>query len=134
MFGWVATLLCMKVDWNKKADYLGIAGSILCIVHCLVTPVLVMTSTLLKDDIVRTGFVGLDYVFIAVNVVAVWFATRHATSPVIKTALWGFLCLFSVALLFENNSRLFEYLTYAASAGLVLTHVVNLRQHRQHAH
>ena len=124
----------MKVDLDKKADYLGIVGSVLCIVHCLVTPVLIMTSTLLKNDLVRTSFVGLDYIFIGVNAVAVYFATRHATSPVIKTALWGFLGLFSVALLLESNSRLFEYLTYAASAGLVVTHVLNLRQHRQHAH
>ncbi len=124
----------MKVDLDKKADYLGIAGSILCIVHCLVTPVLIMTSTLLKDELVRTSFAGLDYAFIGVNIIAVYFATRHATSPIIKMALWGFLSLFSVALLLENNSRVFEYLTYAASIGLVLTHMANLRQHRQHVH
>lgn len=125
----------MKFDFlDKKADYLGIAGSVLCIVHCLLTPVLIMTSTLMKDTFVRTSVLGLDYIFIGVNIIAVYFATRHATSPAIKLALWGFLTLFAGALLLENTSRLFEYLTYVASVGLVLTHLLNLRQHRQHAH
>ncbi|MBC8153469.1 MAG: MerC domain-containing protein [Bacteroidetes bacterium] len=125
----------MKFDFlDKKADYIGIIGSVLCILHCLITPVLIMTSTMLKDDLVRTSVLGLDYLFIGVNMVAVYFATRHATSPAIKTALWGFLALFAGALLLESTNRLFEYVMYAASAGLVLTHLLNLRQHRQHAH
>ncbi len=125
----------MKFNFlDKKADYLGIAGSVLCIIHCLLTPVLIMTSTLLKDNLVRTSVLGLDYVFIGVNVMAVYFATRHATSPAIKMALWSFLALFAGALLLEHTNRVFEYLTYVASAGLVFTHLLNLRQHRQHAH
>lgn len=125
----------MKFDfWDKKADYLGIIGSVLCVVHCLLTPVLIMTSTLLKDDLVRRSILGLDYIFIGVNVLAVYFATRHAPSPAIKTALWSFLILFAGALLLESTNPVFEYVAYVASAGLVLTHLINLRQHRQHVH
>lgn len=133
--GRYVTALVMKFDfWDRKADYLGIAGSVLCIVHCLITPVIIMTSTFMKDDLVRTSVLGLDYVFIGVNIMAVYFATRHATSPAVKTALWSFLVLFAGALLLENTSRVFEYLAYVASAGLVFTHLLNLRQHRQHVH
>lgn len=125
----------MKIDFlNKKADYIGIAGSVLCIIHCLVTPVLILTSTLVRHDTLRLGFLSLDYIFIAVNIVAVYFATRHATSPGIKRALWGFLAVFATALLLEPVSIAFAYLAYAASAGLVLTHLTNLRQHRFHQH
>lgn len=127
----------MKLDdaIDKKADYIGIAGSVLCLIHCLAAPVLVMTSNLLRDDTLRAGFLSLDYVFIAVNIIAVYFATRHHSSSIIRTALWSFLLLFAIGLILEDVSPAFEYIAYAASAGLVISHLVNLRHHRLvHAH
>ena len=104
-------------------------------IHCLITPVLLMTSALLADDALRIGYLSLDYVFIGVNIVAVYFATRHAASPAIKRSLWGFLSLFTIAILLEDVSDAFEYLGYAASLGLVVTHFFNLRLGRaNHSH
>lgn len=126
----------MKEDFlSRKADYIGITGSVLCIIHCLVTPLLLMSSSLLKVDALRFGYLSLDYVFICVNIVAVYFATRHFASPIVKACLWGFLSLFTVAILLEDVNEVFEYVGYMASAGLVITHLVNIRFHRlQHAH
>lgn len=125
----------MKTDLlSSKADYIGITGSVLCIIHCLITPVLLMTTGLLQDHHLRFGFLSLDYIFIAVNIMAVYFATRHYAQPVIKRALWGFLALFAVGIMLEDVNEAFEYLGYAASAGLVVTHLINIRQHRQHQH
>ncbi|MFD2570054.1 MerC domain-containing protein [Spirosoma soli] len=126
----------MKTDLlSRKADYIGITGSVLCIIHCLVTPVLLMTTTVLQDEKLRFGYLSLDYVFIIVNILAVYSATRHYASPIVKKSLWGFLALFTAALLLEEASPVFEYLAYIASAGLVMTHLVNIRQHRlNHAH
>lgn len=122
----------MKFDFlSRKADYLGITGSVLCIVHCLVTPVLLMTTALLQDTAVRIGFLSLDYVFIGVNAAAVYFATRSHNVPAgIKRGLWGSLTLFAAAILLESYNPLFRYVAYAASAGLILTHLANIRQHR----
>jgi len=45
------------------------------------------------------------------------------------------LSLFGIALLLEDVSPVFEYLSYVASAGLVTSHLLNLRHHRAaHAH
>jgi hypothetical protein len=116
---------------RHRADYLGITGSVLCIIHCLITPVLVITSTLLNHDALRVGFLSLDYLFIGINIVAVWSASRHA-SRLIRLALWGFLSLFAVGLLLEDLHESFEYLAYAASAGLVAGHLLNIRYCRTH--
>ncbi|GAB3020413.1 hypothetical protein GCM10027185_16910 [Spirosoma pulveris] len=126
----------MKTDTlSRKADYIGITGSILCIIHCLVTPVLLLTSSVFQNSTLRVGYLSLDYVFIGVNIVAVYFATRHYAPPAIKRSLWGFLLLFSVALLLEDADPVFEYIAYTASAGLVITHLLNIRQHRvSHTH
>ncbi|GAB3249172.1 hypothetical protein GCM10027347_06070 [Larkinella harenae] len=126
----------MKSDiLNRKADYIGISGSVLCIIHCLITPVLLVSSSFLKNDTVRVGFLSLDYVFIGVNILAVYFATRHFTTPAIKMCLWFFLSVFAAAIMLEDVSETFEYIGYAASLGLVLTHLTNIRFHRlRHSH
>lgn len=125
----------MKTDlFSRKADYIGITGSVLCMIHCLVTPVLLMTTALMQDEHLRVGYLSLDYLFIGINVVAVYFATRHSASPAVRRALWSFLILFAFAIVLEDTSGFFRYAAYAASAGLVVTHLVNIRQHRQHQH
>lgn len=116
---------------RQKADYVGITGSVLCIIHCLITPILVMSSTLLNHDTIRVGFLSLDYLFIGVNIIAVWSASRH-TSRRIGIALWSFLLLFALGLLFEDVHEAFKYLAYAASLGLVTTHLANIRYCRTH--
>jgi hypothetical protein len=128
--------LPMKTDLlSRKADYIGITGSILCIIHCLVTPILLMTTTLLQDDKLRVGYLSLDYIFIAINILAVYSATRHYASPIVKKGLWGFLSVFAAAILLEDMSPAFQYVAYVASAGLVMTHLLNIRQHRlSHVH
>ncbi len=122
-------------DLSRKADYIGITGSILCILHCLITPVLLVSSSLLQDSPLRAGYLSLDYIFIGINTIAVYFATRHVVSVPVKRSLWGFLTLFSIALVLEHDMPVFAYVAYAASAGLVISHLVNIRQHRlTHAH
>ncbi|MCY7356416.1 MAG: MerC domain-containing protein [Rudanella sp.] len=116
---------------NRRADYMGIAGSVLCIIHCLITPILVMTSTLLNHQTLRIGFLSLDYLFITINMVAVWSASRHSSRP-IRLALWVFLALFAVGLLLEDVHEGFEYLAYAASIGLVVSHLLNIQYCRTH--
>jgi len=119
-----------------KADYLGITGSVLCIVHCVATPFLLLTVTWLRNDTLRSGFLSLDYVFVAINALAVFSATRHATTPAIKIVLWGSLTLFAGCLLLEEVSPLFGYGTYLASAGLIGGHIVSIRYcqtHHNHA-
>ena len=125
----------MKTDlFSRKADYIGITGSVLCLAHCLVTPVLLMTTTLMRDEHLRVSYLSLDYVFIGINIVAVYFATRANPSPAIKRALWGFLALFTIAILLEDMNETVQLISYAASAGLVMTHLINIRRHRlQHA-
>lgn len=116
---------------RQKADYVGITGSVLCIVHCLITPVLVMTSTLLNHDTLRVGFLSLDYLFIGVNMLAVYSASRHTSTP-IKAMLWTCLALFATGLLLEDVHKGFEYLAYIASLSLVVTHFANIRYCRTH--
>jgi MerC mercury resistance protein len=117
---------------TNRADYIGIMGSFLCLIHCIATPFLLMSSAWLKQS---ESFHSLDYVFIAVNIVAVYFASRnHHSTSLISKSLWVFLGIFTVAILFEESGTFFEYLGYFASLGLITTHFLNIRHCRTHAH
>jgi len=109
---------------HGKADYIGVAGSVLCLVHCLITPALALGSSLSVNHHTAGG--GLDYLFILVNGLAVFFATRNHRSPALRLFLWGSFALFSVSLLLEHDFAEFQLLGYVGSGLLIIGHLYNL--------
>lgn len=117
----------MKVPHaHGKADYIGILGSVLCIIHCLLVPALAFGTTLSQDHHVHTGLISLDYLFILINGVAVYYATRDHKSLPVRILLWGALLIFSVSLIFENSHSAFTWLGYVGSGLLITGHLINL--------
>ncbi|GAB2779560.1 hypothetical protein GCM10027275_23880 [Rhabdobacter roseus] len=111
---------------HRRADYLGIVGSVLCLVHCLVTPALAVGSSLLVEHEAHVGSIPLDYLFILVNGLAVYYATRSHEAKWLKNVLWAAYLLFSVSLVLEEHGRVFAWLGYLGSGLLVLGHGLNL--------
>ncbi|GAB3174480.1 MerC domain-containing protein [Telluribacter humicola] len=114
------------IHTHGRADYVGIAGSLLCIVHCLLTPVLAVGSSLTVEHHVVAGFLHLDYLFILVNGLAVYYATRDHKFPLVKGLLWLAFGLFAVSLLLEGKGDMFVWLGYVGSGLLVAGHAINL--------
>lgn len=124
-----ATLLHLRMKNNhshNKADYIGILGSVLCIVHCIAMPVLALGSSIGHDHHAHIGFLSLDYFFILVNAVAVYFATRDHKSLFVKVLLWSALFIFAVSIVFEERNVVFQWLGYLGSALLIGGHLINL--------
>jgi hypothetical protein len=111
---------------HGKADYFGIAGSILCIVHCLLVPALALGSTFAHDHSARAGLLSLDYFFILINGIAVFYATREHKSLPLRILLWGALSIFSVSLILESRGAAFTVLGYVGSGLLIAGHLVNI--------
>ncbi|MDQ6478883.1 MerC domain-containing protein [Dyadobacter sp. LHD-138] len=117
----------MKISHShNKADYVGILGSLLCIVHCLAMPVLALGSAFGHDHHLHVGFLSLDYLFILINAAAVYFATRNHRSVFVNVLLWSALVLFAVSLIFEERNAVFQWLGYLGSALLITGHLINL--------
>ena len=110
---------------HGKADYIGILGSVLCTIHCMLVPALAFGSTVFSKH-THTGLISLDYFFILVNGVAVYYATRNHKSLPIRLLLWGALIIFSVSLIFEGKSHVFTWLGYAGSGLLIAGHFLNI--------
>jgi hypothetical protein len=110
---------------HGKADYIGIFGSVLCLVHCLVTPVIALGSTFTIHQH-SAGGLSFDYFFILINGIAVYYATREHQVVLLRLVLWGSFALFTVSLLLETYNPVFQFLGYIGSALLILGHGYNL--------
>ncbi|MCF0058349.1 MerC domain-containing protein [Dyadobacter sp. CY356] len=111
---------------HNKADYIGILGSVLCIIHCIAVPALAMGTAFTDNHHTYIGFISLDYIFILINGIAVYFATKDHKSILLKMLLWGALLIFAVSLIFEGRHYIFHWLGYIGSILLIAGHFINL--------
>ncbi|MEM7659755.1 MAG: MerC domain-containing protein, partial [Bacteroidota bacterium] len=111
---------------------LGIFSALLCLIHCLVGPLLLGAVAHAHNHGHADHFWldhRWDYVFLAIGFLAVWFSSRHTHSKLLKWALWGTYGLLATAIVFETQHEVLRYLVYVASFGLIGAHLFNLRSH-----
>jgi hypothetical protein len=116
-------------------DYLGIASSGLCLVHCLATPIMIFVQqyyhhSSLKESPDENGFYW-DYLFVFICFTAVYFTTQNINSRKIQVSFWGFFTLFATAILFEDDFRNLQFVGYFSSIGLIITHFINIKYCRK---
>jgi hypothetical protein len=133
-----------------NSDFIGAISAFLCIIHCSIVPILMgFHSVYYAGDALASNshtehlhahsdldslhfFEGshwhsLDYFFIVITLVAVFFATRTSVVSWIKIGLWSCASLFIVSILLEESIVGIEYLAYLASALLIIFHFLNQR-------
>ncbi len=121
----------MNFSKYKQADLLGVVSAVLCLVHCIAVPVLLVLGVLSEGLWAHTAF--LDYIFIGLALMAVYFATRnHETTRRVRIGLWSSTALFSLAILLHDWFAFALYLSVAASIALVVFHVLNYRHRHIH--
>ena len=121
---------------QKQSDLLGAFASGLCAIHCTLTPIFFLAKPMLDNSIEihahgNSFWTALDYVFLVLSLVAVWFSSKHTSHKAIKWVLWIAWIVFSIGLLserihFENGI----WLMYAGSITLVIAHIINYRHCR----
>ncbi|WP_168193955.1 MerC domain-containing protein [Pontibacter sp. SGAir0037] len=114
---------------SKKTtpDWLGILSAGLCLVHCILPPLLLLLPF---------GFTTNDheywqhysYAFLIFSFVACFMTTRTCTSGSLVVLFWSFFALLTIALLLHEAIPVFEYAAYAASFGLIGCHLLHIRQ------
>ena len=110
-----------------NSDKTGITSALLCTVHCMVIPALFLVKYWQADNNAFTlpnWWEKLDYVFLAISLWAVYHSAAHARFVQVKISLWFFWCLFALAVVFDKTLHM---LAYVASAGLIVTHLINLK-------
>lgn len=108
------------------ADYGGVLNSGLCLLHCAAGPLLLAFWGVQHHQAEQweTGFLMTSGLLVAL-------ATGRMSSKGLRLALWGCFGLFAVAQLLAVRYPWLELVQYAASAGLIATHLVNMRYCRR---
>lgn len=115
----------MKNLISSTADYVGIAGSSLCLVHCLATPVLMVLRWYECCHFLEAAW--WDYCFLLICFIAVFYTTRTHQSVGLVWAFWLAFVAFAVAILFEDDFVFAPYLGYGASSLLIIIHIFNIK-------
>lgn len=112
-------------------DYLGIVSSGVCLVHCLATPILMLIQAYYKTGLNvsdQEELRYLDYVFVSVCFLAVYFTTKEEVSRKINTVFWLFFLFFALSILFEDDFQYLNFVGYFSSFGLIITHLINIKK------
>jgi len=114
----------------KKPDTIGSIVSSLCVVHCLLTPLLfaAQSFTATQNNLVPFWWKNLDYVFISISLIAVYKSTEKSTNNLTKSGLWISWIILFILILNEKLGwiELDEIVTYLTAFTLSALHIYNL--------
>ena len=115
----------------NNSDFFGILTCSLCLVHCISTPLILISFSSL-NTILSTSYSwwsNLDYVFLFISFFMVYISVQTTRIKSMKFLFW--LSWFSLFLVIINEKTEFyifsEYLTYLTATGLSLLHLFNLK-------
>lgn len=114
---------------SRQSDKVGVFSSLLCLAHCLALPLL-MSSHGLTASVFSHDWHFVEYVFLAVSFVAVYYSTRHQPLNWVKVSFYLVLAAFTVGFVFEAHWAWLKYLGYFGSLGLIGLHLYNYYQNR----
>ena len=107
----------------SKADMVGIFASSICIVHCVLTPVV----AIIFSEVIKEKYELLNYIFLFISLISVVMSIKSTKHLLIRGFLIYFWIQLSLGLLFEDRNIIFNILMYFAAIGLIATHVINIR-------
>jgi hypothetical protein len=114
----------------RKPDTIGAIVSTLCVVHCLLTPLLFVAQSYTAIHSHGTPFwwKNLDYLFILISIIAVYESTKKSTNKLIKAGLWMSWIMLFLLILNEKLVwiELDEIITYSVALTLSMLHIYNL--------
>ncbi|MEO0571655.1 MAG: MerC domain-containing protein [Bacteroidota bacterium] len=113
----------------SKSDIIGSTASFLCLVHCLVTPLLfVAQAEILGHGEAHPMWWGLlDVFFLVISYFAVWWSGQTTTKSWIRYALWISWIVLTVIVLNEKLAvvPLPESAIYMPALSLIVLHLYN---------
>lgn len=114
-----------------NTDFLGASASTLCAIHCVATPFLFVVQTCSVSGCCTssapTWWSMLDYAFIVISLVAVFFSAKHTAKYWMKPALYLSWIALTFTIVNEKMAwlTLSEYWKYVAAFVMVGLHLYN---------
>ena len=114
---------------TKNSDYIGAFAGILCIIHCIITPLLFLINAELATRQTLFSLQLTGYVFLIISFFAVYRSALNTTNNTVKVLfflLWGAL-LFLILNESFGAFRIAETFTFISAFSLSALHIYNLK-------
>ena len=114
----------------QKPDTVGAIASSLCVIHCLMTPLIFAAQSLtaVHEHSAPVWWQNLDFLFIVISFIAIYQSTKNSNNTSIRYALW--INWFTLFFLILNEKTewfsLAEIITYIVAFTLASLHIYNL--------
>jgi len=109
---------------SKILDAVGISAAVLCLIHCIAFPLLMIIPL----GISHNPFI--DLTFLIIGGVVVYRITKNMPWNRLKFLFWISIALIAVSVLTDLIFELHIPLIYAGAAGLITGHIINFRNHK----
>lgn len=124
-----AVLHFIKGTISSRSDYIGASASTLCMIHCLITPLFfaAQATSLSCADLSPLWWKTIDYLFLLVGFIAIYYTSKNTTASWIPYALF-ISWLLLVGLVLNNSAQwisLPHALMYIPALSMALVHLYN---------
>ncbi len=109
------------------SDRVGIVASVVCLVHCLIFPVLVLMRVPLSEWL-HDFWHSLEYIFLIVSFGAVYISARNTPKLWMRFFLWFAFAALAASVLLKHFETVFDVLAIAAAFVLIAAHIINIKQ------
>lgn len=110
----------------KLFDWLGISAAVLCLIHCLLFPVLMIIPLGLEHE--HDAYI--DAAFLLIGAVVVYRVTANMESQKLKYTFWAAIGLIAVSVLLDMLFHIHSPLIYIGAALLITAHIINFKNHK----
>lgn len=118
-------------SFSIKADTVGAAASLLCMVHCLATPFLFVAQVCSKTCCAEAPhwWRTIDLIFLVISAAAVFQTMKTSTHRWVWMALWASWLVLAASVSFESLApALFSHWAkYSAATALIGLHFYNMK-------
>ncbi|KXX67971.1 MerC domain-containing protein [Flammeovirga sp. SJP92] len=131
----------LKREFIKYTDQIGITGSFICLIHCIITSGVMIGSSIIShsshhhhhDHIHQLDIWGIiDLSMIVISGIAVYFSTKKCSSSEARSiVMWVSYIVYSVCMLskyFGFEPLWLSILSYTMSFVLIGSHLMNLKK------
>lgn len=111
---------------NKILDAIGISAAVLCLIHCIIFPLLMVIPLGISHN------PYIDLFFLVTGTIVVMRIIRKVHSRKLRALFWFSLSLIAVSVLADLIFEIHIPLIYVGAAGLITAHVINFRSGHHH--
>ncbi|TAH27140.1 MAG: hypothetical protein EAZ07_02600 [Cytophagales bacterium] len=117
-------------NYSIKSDFYGIASACLCVVHCMLTPVILAVNHFQAFG-TAIFWECLNYVFLIISFYAVYNCSYSNFKSLIKIIQYILLSGLAFYIVFHEHITIPPIISYLLSFGLVISHFVHIINHRK---